>query len=406
MTEIGIGVLLLVGLVLALTMAVLLARAVLIPSRPAVVTVNGSRRIDARTGAKLLGVLNEAGILIPSACGGAGTCGLCRVRVTEGEVATLPTEAARLSKAELRAGTHLACQVVLHDDIGVEVDATLLGAESFRCQVISVRHVTPLIREIVLQMPEDHRPDVPAGSFVQITAPPFSLEYARIDVPPEYQDAWRSLRDLSVSSDAPVTRAYSVSNRPEDAAAGRLVLNIRLALPPPSAPGAPPGIVSSWLFSVRQGDSINTSGPFGHFAAQESGREMVLIGGGVGMAPPRAIVFDQLERVGTDRRISFWYGARSRAELFYIEEFEELARRHPNFTWTVALSDPAPGDDWDGPTGFIHQVVLDQYLSEHPAPEECEYYLCGPPLMMRAVFAMLDDLGVERRSIFFDDFGV
>ena len=406
MTEVITGTLLLTLIVLALTFAVQTARHLLSPMVPVTITVNGTERIAATTGEKLLGALNDNGVLVPSACAGAGTCGLCRVKVTKGGAAALPTETARLSRAELQAGMHLACQVVLRGDMGVEVPDALLAAESFETTVRATRHLTPLIREIILDLPEGMRPEIVAGSFAQITAPPFSLRYADLDVPEAHAAGWDRLRGLSVTSSEPVTRAYSISNRPEDTAAGRLVLNIRLALPPPSVQDAPPGIVSSWLFSLQPGDRVAAAGPFGTFRVQDSTAEMVFIGGGVGMAPLRAMIFEQLEQAKTDRKISFWFGARSRAELFYNDEFDALAARHSNFDWTVALSDPAPADDWQEPTGFIHQVVFDRYLRDHPAPDDCEYYLCGPPLMIRAVLAMLDDLGVPPGNIFNDDFGV
>jgi Na+-transporting NADH:ubiquinone oxidoreductase subunit F len=406
MMDIALGIGFLVSLLLTLTLVVMVSRAVLAPVRPATVTVNGGRKIETNTGARLLGVLNDDGILIPSACAGAGTCGLCRVTVTEGGTGALPIERARLSRSELARGMRLACQVVLRDDVGVEVPAELLAAESFECTVASTRQLTPLIREIVLQMPGNVRPEVTAGAFLQVTAPPYRLPYSELDVSSAFSAAWRPLRQLVARSDAPVTRAYSISNRPEDSAAGRMVLNIRLALPPPSMPNVPPGVVSSWLFGVQQGEAVTVSGPFGSFRAQPSEREMVLIGGGVGMAPLRAIIWDQLERLGTRRKISYWYGARSPAELFYTEEFDALAAKHENFDWTVVLSDPRPDDAWEGPTGFVHSVVWERYLRNHPAPEDCEYYLCGPPLMIRAVYSMLDDAGVERSSIFHDDFGV
>lgn len=406
MTEIVLGTLLLTAIVLVLTLTVIAARSVLVPSRPARITVNEGTAIDARTGDRLLGVLNDAGILIPSACAGAGTCGLCRVKVTEGGAEALPTETARLTRAELRDGMHLACQVVLRNDMAVDVPADMLGAEQFETRVSSARFLTPLIREIVLDLPEGVRPEIVAGSFVQITAPAYSLSYADLSVPDACNEVWEQLRGLSVASDVPVTRAYSISNRPEDIAAGRIVLNIRLALPPPDLSNAPPGVVSSWLFGLKEGDRVVAAGPFGTFRAQPGDREMVFIGGGVGMAPLRAIIWDQLERVGTTRKISFWYGARSKAELFYADEFATLAARHDNFTWTVALSDPAPDDDWQGAVGFVHNVAWEDYLRDHPAPEDCEYYLCGPPLMIRAVQAMLEDAGVDGRQIYNDDFGV
>ncbi len=406
MIEIVFGSLLLIVLVLVLTALVVAARSLLMPDHAVRLTVNGQTTIETRTGRKLLSALNDNGVLVPSACAGAGTCGLCRVRIPQGGPESLPIEAARFTRAELRDGLHLACQVVLRGDMALEVDDDLLTAESFVLTVASSRQLTPLIREIVLQMPDDVRPEIHAGSFLQITAPPFSLNFTDINVPDAFEDQWQSLRALTLKSDTEVTRAYSVSNRPDDTAAGRLVLNIRLALPPPSARDVPPGIVSSWLFSLREGDSVQGSGPFGSFRAQDTNREMVFIGGGVGMAPLRAMIFEQLEQVETLRTMSFWYGARSRSDLFYTEEFDGLAARHSNFQWTVAMSDPQPDDGWTGAVGFVHMVAFQQYLRDHPAPENCEYYLCGPPLMIHAVLAMLDDLGVDSDSIFNDDFGV
>ncbi len=390
-----------------LALTVVLARAAcLTPSRPVTVTVNGTDRIATTTGEKLLAALNDNGILVPSACAGAGTCGLCRVKVTDGGAPALPTETARLSRSELRDGMHLACQVMLRGDMAVEVPQDLVGAEEFECLVDAVRPLTPLIREIVLQLPDGMRPEITAGSFVQVTAPPYRLRYRDYDVPVEHEAIWKTIRGLSVQSDTPVTRAYSIANRPADTEAGRIVLNIRLALPPPSLSGVQPGIVSSWLFGLAAGDRVTTSGPFGSFRAQETEAEMVVIGGGVGMAPLRAIIHDQLTHAKTGRTISFWYGARSKAELFYEQEFEDLEKAHGNFRWTVALSDPQAEDSWTGADGFVHNVVLDRYLGQHPAPETCEYYLCGPPLMIRAVKAMLADLGVADDQIFADDFGV
>lgn len=405
MNEIFFGSVLLIVLVMVLTVLVVAARSVLMPSRPVVVTVNSGTQIKAHTGEKLLAALNDNGVLVPSACAGAGTCGLCRVQLEGGDVPLLPTESARLSQAEQRDGVHLACQVVLREDMNVHVDEDLLGAESFNCVVESARMLTPLIRELVLKVPDGQAFDLVAGGFVQVTAPAFSLAYRDIDVPSEFASVWGAYRGLSVDAGSSVTRAYSVSNRPEDTAAGRIVLNIRLALPPPSVPDAQPGVVSSWLFGVSTGETVEVTGPFGTFRAQNSDREMVLIGGGVGMAPLRAIIHDQLGR-GASRPVSFWYGARSGAELFYHDEFDTLAKSHKNFQWTVALSDPSPEDKWEGATGFIHRVAFETYLRDHPAPEDCEYYLCGPPLMIKAVLAMLDDAGVDSSSIFTDDFGV
>lgn len=406
MSAILFGIVLLVVIVLALTAMVTGARSVLIPSRAALLSVNGATTFDVRTSQKLLDALHDHDVLVPSACAGAGTCGLCRVRVLEENHTHLPVEAARLTPAEQRAGVHLACQVTLRGDSAVEVPQDWVGATTYPATVTSVRGLTPLIREVVLQLPDDADANIVAGSYVQVTAPPYSLDYVKIDVPEAHASAWQSIRALKVKSTEPVTRAYSISNRLEDTQARRVVLNIRLALPPPSKPNAPPGIVSSWLFALKPGQKVETSGPFGSFRAQPTQAEMVFIGGGVGMAPLRALIHEQLGQNNTARTMSFWYGARSKAELLYVDELDDLAAAHDTFSWTVALSDPQPDDNWDGSIGFVHQVALERYLKDHPAPESCEYYLCGPPLMIRAVLQMLDDLGVEKDHIFNDDFGV
>jgi Na+-transporting NADH:ubiquinone oxidoreductase subunit F len=406
MNVILFGTFLIVCVVLLLTAMVMVARGVLMPSQPAVLTVNGATDFDVRTGQKLLTALHDHDVLVPSACAGAGTCGLCRVTVLDEDQSYLPVEVAHLSNADRRQGVHLACQVTLRDDMAVEAPQEWVGATSYTCTVHSVTALTPLIREIVLQLPDHVDAAIVAGSYVQVTAPPYTLNYSAIDTPEEHSAAWHALRSLSVESTEEVTRAYSISNRPEDTAARRVVLNIRLALPPPSEPDVPPGIVSSWLFDLKPGKTVTTSGPFGTFRAQPTDKEMVFIGGGVGMAPLRALIHEQLGITKSGRKMTFWYGARSKAELLYVDELNALADAHETFEWTVALSDPQPEDNWQGAIGFVHQVALERYLRDHPAPEECEYYLCGPPLMIRAVFQMLDDLGVDRDHIFNDDFGV
>lgn len=392
-------------IVLALALLVLFTRVLLLPSRKVAVVVNGQRSLAAQTGQKLLGVLRDAGIAVPSTCAGVGTCGLCRVRVTSGAEEPLPTETARIARRDLRDGTRLACQVTVREEMKVEVPDTLLSVNAFDCSVVEVRSVSPLIREIVLAPPAGQPFGFEAGAYVQVTAPPYRLDFADADLPASCAEALAEFgcRDLSVHTKKEVSRAYSIASTPGEA--GRIVLLIRLALPPLNQPDAPPGIVSSYLFSIKPGDTVAVSGPYGHFGAAQTEREMVVIGGGVGMAPLRAIIFDQLERRQTRRKISFWYGARSRRDLFYEEEFDRLAAQHSNFTWTAALSDPKPDDAWQGPTGFIHGVVYEHYLKSHPEPEDCEYYLCGPPMMIRAVLGMLEDCGVDEDSIFFDDFG-
>lgn len=403
MIEVMLGAALLTGLVLMLALLVIGARAVLLPSREVTITVNGGTRIVGRTGLKLLSVLNDNGVLLPSACAGAGTCGLCRVTVTKGGAEPLPTEAARLTRADIRAGLHLACQVVVRGDMTLEVPADLVNAESFEGTVRSTRFLAPLIKEIVVDLPQENVVALPAGAFFQVTAPPYACSFSEWDVPPAYHEAWVSLRGLQAGSAGQVTRAYSIANRPADERC--IVFNVRLALPPPDKAEAPPGIVSSYLFGVSSGTRLTLSGPFGSFRIKETAREMVFIGGGVGMAPLRALIFEQLEARGTNRKISYFYGARSRVEVFYAEDFDGLAAKHPNFGWTVALSDPKPEDEWDGPVGFIHTVAFQTYLGDHPAPEACEYYLCGPPLMIKAVLAMLDEAGVPPDMIHNDDFG-
>ncbi len=408
MTEIVLATLLLTALLLALSLLVMGARRIFVPSLPVEITVNGKTTIPGRTGDKLLAILDRAGIAVPSACAGAGTCGLCRVRIAQGAGEALPTERARLDAGDIGHGMRLACQVVVRDALAIEVPADMLAAERWECTVVSNTLLAPLIKELVLQLPDKTGFSFRAGAFVQVSAPAFELDFAQIEVAEPFDIAWRQAawRGLKVASDAPVSRAYSVANRPADTALGHIVLNVRLAVPPPSAgDGVPPGIVSSYLFNARAGEHIAVSGPFGDFGVQDSEREMIMIAGGVGMAPFRAIIFDELERKRSQRKMSFWYGARRGIEVFYADEFSGLARQHPNFSWTVALSDPDPALAEPGPVGFVHEVVYRALLKDHPAPHACEYYLCGPPLMIQAVMRMLDDIGVERDSIFFDDFG-
>ena len=408
MTEILLATLLLCAIVLTLSLVVIGARRIFVPSLPVEITVNGKTMIAGTTGEKLLAILDRASIPVPSACAGAGTCGLCRVRIADGAGDPLPTERARLDAAEIRSGLRLACQVVVRNALAIEVPDDILAAERWQCTVVSNTMLAPLIKELVLQMPAAAAFSFRAGAFVQVSAPAYALDFAQIEVAAPFDRAWRNSawRGLKVASQKPVSRAYSVANRPADTAAGQIVLNVRLAVPPPSAgTDAPPGIVSSYLFGVRPGGQIDVAGPFGDFQVQNTDREMILIAGGVGMAPMRAIIFDELERKRTQRKMSFWYGARRRSELFYADEFSELARTHPNFSSTIALSDPDAADPGPDAVGFVHEVVYRACLKDHPAPEACEYYLCGPPLMIQAVMAMLENVGVEADSIFFDDFG-
>ena len=406
MIEITLGSALIVLLILGLALGLLAARSRLVPDIPLKVIVNEGQTITAKRGAKLLEVLHGAAIPIPAACGGSGTCGQCRVTVTgEGAGELRATEKGLLSAAERRSHVRLACQLALRGPVDVTVPPEIMSAETFPCSVISNRMLAPLIRELVLELPPGRDLSFRAGNFMLLSAPPHERDFTQLDIDAEHQLTWRisGWSQLKSVASERTTRAYSIANRPEDH--GHLVHNIRLAVPPAGREAEiPPGIVSSYLFGLQPGDQLQVSGPYGDFHVQPTEREMVFVGGGVGMAPLRAMIHEQLGR-NTRRRISYFYGARSVADLFYVEEFEQLAAEHENFSWTVALSDPAPGDRWRGRTGFIHEVLLSA-LREHPAPEDCEYYLCGPPVMISSVLSALDSLGVEPHSIFNDDFGI
>ncbi len=408
MIEIGIGSSVIIGLIVIMAIGLVFAKRGLVPQEAVTVTVNEGKIITAARGDRLLNVLHNAGVGIPAACGGSGTCGLCRVTVTgEGGGEPLANEKGVLSAAERRANKRLACQCQLRGPVSVEVPTEILVAEGFECTVASNRMLAPLIRELVLDVPKGHDISFTAGNFMQLTAPAYTLDLGALNMPHEFEEIWNiaGWRQMHAESPKPVTRAYSIACRPEDVANGKLVFNIRLAVPPAGhEEDITPGVVSSHLFALKPGDTIEASGPYGDFQIQPTDREMVFIGGGVGMAPMRAMVHEQIG-LKTKRKMTFYYGARSAADLFYREEFDAIAAENDNFTWIPALSEPAPGDRWIGATGFIHEVVRNA-MSNHPAPEDCEYYLCGPPVMISAVFAMLDRLGVERQSIFNDDFGI
>jgi Na+-transporting NADH:ubiquinone oxidoreductase subunit F len=406
LTEVGLGIGLFTAIVLALVFVILAARARLVSTGDVHVVVNDEMELDMPVGVRLVSGLADAGILVPSACAGGGTCGQCKVRVLKGGGAILPTETSLISKREAAENYRLSCQVTVKQPMEVRVPEEVFGVEKYGCTVISNRSVASFIKELVLKLPEDQEMDFKAGGYIQIECPPHDVRFGDFDIEERFRSEWdrhRVWRYESHTTEA-TSRAYSMANYPLEK--GIVKLNVRIATPPPGASDkVPPGIVSSWIFSLKPGDDATISGPYGDFFAKKTDNEMVFIGGGAGMAPMRAHIFDQLKRIGTTRKMSFWYGARSKKEMFYVEDFDELAAQHGNFEWHIALSEPEPEDNWDGYTGFIHKVLLDQYLSEHPAPEDCEYYICGPPMMNTAVIRMLRDLGVPQENIMLDDFG-
>ncbi|MDH0060996.1 NADH:ubiquinone reductase (Na(+)-transporting) subunit F [Leclercia adecarboxylata] len=405
--EIILGVVMFTLIVLVLSGLILVARSKLVNAGDVIIEINdeADKQIRTPAGDKLLNTLSGNGIFISSACGGGGSCGQCRVTVKEGGGDILPTELSHISKREAKEGCRLACQVAVRQDMKIELPEEIFGVKKWQCEVISNDNKATFIKELKLRVPNGE--DVPfrAGGYIQIECQAHTVAYKDFDVPDEYRGDWDKFNLFRFVSEVkePTLRAYSMANYPEEK--GIIMLNVRIATPPPGVPDAPPGIMSSYIWSLKAGDKVTISGPFGEFFAKETDAEMVFIGGGAGMAPMRSHIFDQLKRLGSQRKISFWYGARSLREMFYQEEFEQLARDNPNFSFHIALSDPLPEDNWTGYTGFIHNVLYENYLKQHAAPEDCEFYMCGPPMMNAAVIKMLQDLGVEDENIMLDDFG-
>ncbi|MFU2076198.1 NADH:ubiquinone reductase (Na(+)-transporting) subunit F [Gallibacterium anatis] len=405
--EIILGIAMFTVVVLALAAIILFAKSKLVNSGDITIEINHdpSKAIHLPAGGKLLGALASKGIFVSSACGGGGSCGQCVVKVTEGGGDILPTELSHISKREAKEGYRLACQVNVKTNMQIELPEEVFGVKKWECTVISNDNKATFIKELKLQIPEGEEVPFRAGGYIQIEAEPHTVYYKDFDIPQEYHEDWDKF-DLwrYVSKvDEPIVRAYSMASYPEEK--GIIMLNVRIATPPPSNPDAPPGQMSSYIWSLKPGDKVTISGPFGEFFAKDTDAEMVFIGGGAGMAPMRSHIFDQLKRLKSKRKMSFWYGARSKREMFYVEDFDTLQAENDNFKWYVALSDPLPEDNWDGYTGFIHNVLYENYLKNHEAPEDCEYYMCGPPVMNAAVIKMLKDLGVEDENILLDDFG-
>jgi Na+-transporting NADH:ubiquinone oxidoreductase subunit F len=406
MLEIILGVLLFTAVVILLVFVILAAKSKLVASGYVNIVVNDEKTIQAKVGSKLLGALSDSQLYVSSACGGGGTCAQCRVKVFSGGGAILPTEQNHITKREAKAGDRLSCQVAVKQDMRIHVPEEVFGVKKWLCTVRSNDNVATFIKELVLELPPGEHVDFRAGGYIQIEAPAHHVKYQDFAVAERFREDWDRFqlwRYESVVTE-PVLRAYSMANYPEEQ--GIIMLNVRIATPPPRAPETtPPGKMSSYIFGLKPGDQVMISGPFGEFFARETDHEMVFIGGGAGMAPMRSHIFDQLRRLKSQRKMTFWYGARSKREMFYVEDFDMLARENPNFTWHVALSEPLPEDQWTGYTGFIHNVLYEHYLKDHPAPEDCEYYMCGPPMMNAAVINMLEGLGVERDNILLDDFG-
>jgi Na+-transporting NADH:ubiquinone oxidoreductase subunit F len=415
--EIGIGVVILTSVIVFLTVILLLvivllyARKKLTPQGDVTITINDEKEVVTSPGSTLLSTLSAQKIFIPSACGGGGTCAMCRCRVLEGGGSILPTETGYFTRKEQMNDWRLSCQVKVREDMKIEVPPEIFGIKKWECEVVSNKNVATFIKEFVVKLPEGETLDFRSGGYIQIDVPPIEVDFSKdIEVEDEYRGDWDKFNmwGLKMKNPEPIYRAYSMANHPAE---GNIVmLNIRIATPPwdrskNAFMNVNPGICSSFIFSRKPGDKVTISGPYGEFFIKPTQREMMFIGGGAGMAPMRSHIFHLFNTEHTKRKATFWYGGRSLRELFYTDQFEEIEKNNANFKFNIGLSEPLPEDNWSGYVGFIHQVIYDNYLKDHPEPEEIEYYLCGPPMMNDAVQKMLDDLGVPQEMIAFDDFG-
>lgn len=397
-------------LTLLLVVVLLVAKSKLVPSGNVKLTINGEKEAEVPIGGTLLNTLQSENIYLSSACGGSGSCGQCRCRVVEGGGEILPTEKGFFSRKEQSEHWRLACQTKVKEDMQVIVPEEVFGVKEWECEVISNRNVSTFIKEFVVKLPEGEVMNFKSGSYAQITIPPYDIKYSDYDIDEKFRGDWDhfDMWSLTCKNDTETIRAYSMANYPAE---GNIItLNVRIATPPMDRAthkwmNVSPGISSSYIFSLKPGDKVRMSGPYGDFHIQDTDAEMLYIGGGAGMAPLRAQILHLFRTLHTSRKVSYWYGARSKKEIFYEEDFREIEKQFPNFSFHIALSDPQPEDNWTGYTGFIHQVILDNYLKDHEAPEDIEYYMCGPGPMANAVKAMLENLGVERSQLFFDDFG-
>ena len=405
MLEIILGVLFFTFIVVALVFVILGAKSKLVAEGNVEVLINDEKTIHVPIGSKLLTALADNNLFVSSACGGGGTCAQCRVQVNEGGGDILPTELSHITKREAAHGDRLACQVTVKQNMKIHVHDEVFGVKKWVTTVRSNHNVATFIKELVLELPKGEKVDFRAGGYIQIECPPFSAKFKDFIVEEKFREDWDkyNIWQYEAVVKEPAIRAYSMANYPDES--DIIMLNVRIATPPPGTQGIPPGVMSSYIFNLKPGDKVTISGPFGEFFARETDNEMVFIGGGAGMAPMRSHIFDQLRRLKSKRKMTFWYGARSLREMFYVDDFDMLQKENPNFKWHIALSEPKPEDNWTGYTGFIHNVLYENYLKDHPAPEDCEYYMCGPPMMNAAVIKMLLDIGVERENIMLDDFG-
>ena len=397
------------GVILVLVLIINFAESKLLPQGEMTITVNDEedKKFKVSSGGTLLSALANETIYLPSACGGGGTCAMCKCQVLTGGGGILPTETGHISRNEAKENWRLACQVKVKEDMNIHVPDEIFSIRKWECTVKSNENVATFIKELVLDLPEGENLNFQAGGYIQIDIPEYrNLLFKDFDVEDEYHPDWDKYKvwNLVANNDEPIFRAFSMANHPAEG--NRIMLNVRIATPPPPLwNDVPPGLASSYIFNLKPGDQVTISGPYGEFFIKETDREMVYIGGGAGMAPMRSHLFHLFQTLKTGRKVSFWYGARSVREMFYDDHFKDLADQFPNFNYQVALSDAMEEDNWKGSTGFIHQVLHDEYLSKHDDPTEVEYYMCGPPPMINAVEGMLDSLGVEPEMIAYDSFG-
>lgn len=405
-----VGTFIFLMVTILLVVMLLVAKAKLAPSGPVTISINSEKELAANGGSSLLSTLSEAKLFLPSACGGGGTCGMCKCQVHSGGGSILPTEVGFFTRKQILEDWRLGCQVKVRENMTIEIPKEVFGIKKWECEVVSNENVATFIKEIVVKLPEGEVLDFQSGGYIQIDVPKIDVDFRTMEVESEYREDWDKLKmwDLKMRNPEPIYRAYSMANHPAE---GNIVkLNIRIATPPWDRAknqfmAVNPGICSSYIFSRKPGDKVMVSGPYGEFHIKNTNHEMMFIGGGAGMAPLRSMIFDQFLTKHTDRKASYWYGARSLREVFYDDELRAIEKKNPNFKFNLALSEPMKEDNWTGYTGFIHQIALDNYLSKHPEPEDIEYYLCGPPMMNTAVLKMLDQLGVPPENIALDDFG-